>query len=571
MKLSRRDYEFNNPSICHVMPKHIELNRLLINLYMLLKYNGRKPVQKLGRNTITVKYVVDQLVQQHADKLTGFREHQDIVQDWIYSDLLDIVFRGTPDKEVVAAPMPLHINAYKLRNRKQSDDYGGSEHVYSMIRAADPGLVDELAAYLGGGMDNTGEYYDNHTPLDLDTLMVVRMVEGPHLKDGPSGKGSVPEPPLCICQARLMCDDLRRLLAYKDVVPRSVLIGYLRTAFGMHTALHLLKLFHQLPGWVRDAQAHPACLNCQVDPRSDRPFAACPYADQNPDSETNQPLPEIIVDMGEDYTSHMAKLARENCALHYGQMNDYIQAVFTVNQLFQYAASSTGRRSIARQPETVGDVLHLLSNPPPSMDYYFSERIDAILPLEEMSDERDEVRAVFEMDELSPLQKFVELVSLERTRFYRRYLVELVDQVLMKNRDTCLLRQGKGKRNERRWHLGSRLLEMLVQIAVLEPIESSPVVAGASRGYGFLSGQAKQERTALHSRPILIDEFITWMKERYGLVLMPDWQHATIQDYQAFNGNLRNLKDKLREIGFYTDLSDAYNTQTIRPRYNINS
>jgi hypothetical protein len=29
------------------------------------------------------------------------------------------------------------------------------------------------------------------------------------------------------------------------------------------------------------------------------------------------------------------------------------------------------------------------------------------------------------------------------------------------------------------------------------------------------------------------------------------------------------LKDRLREIGFYDDLSDAYNAQTIRPRYRL--
>ena len=50
---------------------------------------------------------------------------------------------------------------------------------------------------------------------------------------------------------------------------------------------------------------------------------------------------------------------------------------------------------------------------------------------------------------------------------------------------------------------------------------------------------------------------------------MPNWPEATIEDNKAFNGNLHNLKRRLREIGFYTDLSDAYNTQTIRPRYSI--
>jgi hypothetical protein len=77
-------------------------------------------------------------------------------------------------------------------------------------------------------------------------------------------------------------------------------------------------------------------------------------------------------------------------------------------------------------------------------------------------------------------------------------------------------------------------------------------------------------RTAeFRARPILIDDLLFWMRQRYGLTLMPDWPAATIQDYEAFNANLGILKRRLREIGFYTDLSDAYNAQIIRPRYEI--
>ena len=79
----------------------------------------------------------------------------------------------------------------------------------------------------------------------------------------------------------------------------------------------------------------------------------------------------------------------------------------------------------------------------------------------------------------------------------------------------------------------------------------------------------QQASARFRSHPILIDEFVAWLRERYGLTLMPKWPDATIEDYEAFNANLRHLKLRLREIGFFTDLSDAYNTQTIRPRYTI--
>jgi len=44
---------------------------------------------------------------------------------------------------------------------------------------------------------------------------------------------------------------------------------------------------------------------------------------------------------------------------------------------------------------------------------------------------------------------------------------------------------------------------------------------------------------------------------------------AALDDHKAFRDNVRAMKDRLREIGFYDDMSDAYNAQTIRPRYAV--
>jgi hypothetical protein len=552
MKLSRKDYEFNNTRICQMMPKHIELDRVLINLYMLLKYEGKRPVARTGRKEVTIDFIVEQLLAHHSARLPGFEAYPDVVKDWIYSDLLDIVYQGIPDKEVVAAPYPLHLNAYKLRNPKRAQDYRGAEHLYSMIRAGDPTLMHQLAGFLGQGMDASNyDTYDGVTRLDLDTLMIVRMVDNKQLQESPSSRSTPPENPLCIGQARLLCSDLRRLLVYKDVVPRSVLISYLRTACGLHLGLYLIRLFHQLSGWVHDSEAHTSCLDCPVHPdHHESPFCECPYAFQNTQNSQHAAVPELLIDMGEDYTSHMAHLSRENCTRHYARMHDYIQSVFTVNQLKRFAESDRGRRHFSQPPEAVADLIALMQQFPDDLQDYFSDRLDDILPQEELSEERTDVQAVYDMRELSSLERFIELVALDRARYYRRYLTEQLDAVFMKNDESGLLRQGKSKRNERRWHIGSRLLEMLVQIAVLEPTDQQT-------GVGF------------HSRPILIDQFTSWLRNRYGLVLIPDWPDATITDYKAFNANLDHLKNRLREIGFYTDLSDAYNAQTIRPRYVI--
>jgi hypothetical protein len=553
MAAKRAEFEFNNEQICLVMPKHIDLERMLISFYMLLKYDGRRPVTRTGRQEITLQYLSEALTRQHGDLLSGFVEHNDLVKDWLYSDLIDIVYRGKPDKERPTSPRPLHLNAYKLRNPRYLKDYRASEHLYSMIRSADPELLKRLKHYLGAGMDpHNEEAYDGETELDLDTLLIVHMVDNPKLKEQPAGEMGRLAAPLCEGQARLLCNDLRRLLVYEDRVPRPVLIDYLRMAFGLHLGLYLLRLFNQLSGWVDEGRASPTCRNCPVQPdRQENAFAACPYAFQHQNGASPYRTAEIVVDMGNDAASHMAGLARASCAAHYQRMNDYVRAVFTANLLSSFARSTTGQEIIGKPGMTIIDAFELLGRTSSRMDAHFNIKIDEFFDRRSEGDvELREYDAIRRMEGLTPLKKLVELVTLDRTRYYRKYLIDLVDAVFMKNQDSGLMRQGKGRNNERRWQMGSRLLEMLVQIAVLEPVGSGAALT-------------------FRSRPLLIDEFVGWLRKRYGIVLAPEWSGATIQDYEAFNANLGSLKERLREIGFFTDLSDAYNAQTIRPRYTI--
>lgn len=553
MAAKRAEFEFNNESICLVMPKHIDLERMLISFYMLLKYEGRRPVTGSKGSEITIQSLTDVLATQHNDVLTGFGAHSALVQDWLYSDLVDIVYRGRPDKERVTSPRPLHLNAYKMRNSRYLKDYRASEHLYSMIRAADPALLKRLRDYLGAGMDPHNEdAYDGRTELDLDTLLVVRMVDNPRLKERPAGEIGKLAAPLCEGQARLLCDDLRRLLVYEDRVPRPVLIEYIRTAFGLHLTLYLLRLFNQLSGWVQEGRASPVCCNCPVRPdRQEDAFSVCPYAFQNAGSNSPYRMLEIVMDMGSDAQSHMADLARANCSAHYQRMNDYVRAVFTTNLLMEFGKGYTAGQLLGRPSQTVADALQFLGLSEMAMDVHFGQKIDEFFARRTEGDvELREYEAIRRMEGLTPLQKLVELVTLDRTRYYRKYLVDLIDAVSMKNQDCGLMRQSKGKNNPRRWQMGSRLLEMLVQIAVLEPVGGGAVAS-------------------FRSRPLLIDEFVRWLRNRYGIVLAPNWPGASIHDYQAFNANLGHLKERLREIGFFTDLSDAYNAQTIRPRYTI--
>jgi hypothetical protein len=100
--------------------------------------------------------------------------------------------------------------------------------------------------------------------------------------------------------------------------------------------------------------------------------------------------------------------------------------------------------------------------------------------------------------------------------------------------------------------LGTRLLEALVQILVLD-----------SDGSSF------------QTKTFSIEELIQKIRDRYGVIINglfeERFKDADLNTHLAFKENVEAFKLKLRQIGFYNDLSDAYILQRIRPRYELNS
>ena len=108
---------------------------------------------------------------------------------------------------------------------------------------------------------------------------------------------------------------------------------------------------------------------------------------------------------------------------------------------------------------------------------------------------------------------------------------------------------GRG-RAKRRYALGNELLEVLLQLAVLKKRESDQ---------------------KWYSREIEIGEFVFWLQERYGLLIdnLGENVPEDEQTNRALAANYEHLKIRLRQLGFFTALSDASNSQVIHPRFPI--
>ena len=71
-----------------------------------------------------------------------------------------------------------------------------------------------------------------------------------------------------------------------------------------------------------------------------------------------------------------------------------------------------------------------------------------------------------------------------------------------------------------------------------------------------------------------IEELMNIIRDRYGLIINGiterRFRDANVNTHLAFKENVEAFKQKLRQIGFYDDLSDAYILQKVRPRYQLN-
>ncbi len=535
MKLRKQDQEFRNPKVFYPDLKNVDLDRVLINLFLLLKCDGRRPATKGRQKAEFEKVDVHLQTLTAMPGVSGFDEHREIARRWLEADVFDLVNR-TRANEAIASLRPLHLDAHKIRVSKHCRDYNHADALYAMLEYGEQQALKDLRAYLDLGRDPATKRFDGKTELDLETLTVLKLVED--LPDMfPSDDKVTQHPPTCIGQSRVLCDDIQRLLAYRNEVPRPVMIDYLKTILGLHLGLYTLRVARQLPGWIAAKQAHPACRTCPVYGDAESPFAECPYN------------VSLTVDMGDDFRSRMAQLAKESAAAEYERLFDLVRAIFAMNQLLRYAKEE-------RLPADPAEVPGILGSPPEMFDSDFKAVLKELVRLNTDDDENlpPEIQAILDAN-LSPFETLVEIITFARQRYLVYHGTQHIDRVFQKNTPFGSLVQGRSKANPRRWHLGGRLLEVFVQLRVLQ--------------YEDVNGVKN-----FYTEPVLIDDFLRWIEHRYGFVIGPATRPegrrpVTLDEHRAFRENVRALKDRLREIGFYDDLSDAYNAQTVRPRYQL--
>ncbi|MDQ7814232.1 MAG: hypothetical protein RDU25_00275 [Patescibacteria group bacterium] len=546
MAIKGKDREFRLRQLSYIDFKPVNMDRVLTMLFPRLRFGGygtRRPPRK---NELTVSDFTREYVKD-PKQFAGFAEHQNLVERWIETDLMDMVNRGRPN-QALAAPRPLHGNTYKFRNARHARDYGAAEQLYWMLYYARGGrgqvAREALTRFFFPGVDLHTDKYDPSASVDVETQALLHFDQQVSVDMRDSQE---PErfPPPCVGQVDLLADDTLRLLAYEPYIPRTVLVEYLKTLFAFHLGLYHLRLIKLLPALVRRRSTDPTCdfKSCPVAPDQMEAHGGCPYRVY------------LLADLGNDLDSHMAALARHSADVHYRRIPTYVQSHYLLRKLDELADYLSHRVGKLSAPANgffgIGDLLALLEPPHAAeRDGYFKARLAGLLEdtggntREEID---PEIKRVTEMG-LGDLDMYVEILMALRGSYHRRYITEFLDSVF-KRGDAGVMHQSKA--SPRRFAVGSQLLEVLLQIAVLR-----------SSGSGF------------YTRALRIDELLVFLRERYGIYIdrLPPgdgFGAASIKDLAALRQNVQSFRGRLREIGFFRDLSDAYITQTVMPRYTI--
>ncbi|MDC1188651.1 hypothetical protein N8089_02545 [Flavobacteriales bacterium] len=517
IKLNKEESLFRNDLIFTADAKAVNIDNTLVNLFMLLKHNGVRPKQRArsGGSTFieldTLKKVFSKLEEEGSIK--GFKDNPDAAELWMRSNLVNMVFRGNVDKEKISSLRPIHLESYRVRNAANTRDYNTADQVYLML-GANPTVKEDLKNFLMEGWDQTTNKINVGNGLDVDSLGLLHIIKNvkPGFLESNSTLNQIT--PILQKQAELFCDDVRRLLVYKRLIPRNVLIDYLKTITSFHLSLYIQKLVHFLPKMVESGNTDIA-------------------DDWN-----------IVLDATDNYESKVARLAADDAESLTNKIYDYVKSTFQVN------AALRRLKLDKTNSENLTKALKILQEKPSDFEIYFETQWDNLYNSLEEEDKlliKDMVKY-----EDTYFDRYIELILKARGTYQYRYHIQLIDNLSQKNNERGFMAQGRSRKHPRRFVLGTRLLETLVQILVLESKDNQ-----------------------FQTRSLSIEELVSNIRDRYGLVINglneERFADADLQTHLAFKENMEAFKMKLRQIGFYNDLSDAYILQRIRPRYELNA
>lgn len=515
IKLNKQESTFRNELLFTADAKTIRIDNTLVNLFMLLKHEGIRPKQRTrkGDNVFIELDKLKSIFQklEENNELEGFKEHPEAVELWLRTNLVNMVNRGNSEKEKISSLRPIHLESYRVRNVPNTRDYFTADQIYLML-GQNPIVKEDLRSFLAEGWDKTTNKLLHSKELDVDSLGILYLIKNvsPGFLESNTTLNKIK--PILTEQAELFCDDVRRLLVYKSKIPRNVLIDYLKTITSFHLSLYIHKVIYLLPKMIEVG---------------------------------TKDIPDdwsVVLDTTDDFESKVSSIAISDAEKTYNSLYKYIKATFKINSVIQKLKLEESNS------DSIEKALNIIKNEINQYEIKFETYWDIVY--QEQDEDDKNLLAEMVKYETTYFDRYVELLLKVRGKYQHKSHIELLDSLSQKNNERGFLAQGRSKKHPRRYVLGTRLLEALVQIQVLH-----------LDGNKFIT------------QSLSVEELMNNLRNRYGLIINglneERFQNTDLYTHLAFKENVEAFKMKLRQIGFYNDLSDAYILQKIRPRYEL--
>lgn len=565
--LTRAQKLFRMPSLYPLDANNIDVDEAMSRLFVYLRTSGRlitrtdKVVYTSDdEDAETPKAVIEAALSDNGSHFIGMEddERKDMLSSWVESHFALMSRRGKSRGGAyrMSGLRPLHFMVIKLFNpRVKRQDRYLSDFFYNAIKD-DPVLYSNTDSlfrqFFGVGVraygDNDFRIDESQLQklaadkrLDIELLFLLRLLE-PFPTDTHSTRADDQVPSfdfLCPEQIELMKQDLRLLFLYKDQVPRRELINYMTTLMVFHAAQYFFQV-------VRIAN-YMATHGKLPKSRGNTPLPG--------EARTNAPFElDLFCDMTGGHNEIVDGLSKQRFIEHFRGVEQYFKSAYFMRKLEDFAGSYLTQEQKQQRGRAYIELLLSGFLKHDHLDGYFARDIQEVRQNgydEDTGEYNPDVERIIDVCNrlgLSKLQTFVEIL-------YHFQYGTLRDQHRKLLAGLCGTELDRGfmagkLRAKRKYVIGNELLEVLIQLAVLDHRESDG---------------------KWQSRPLPIRQFVDWLRGRYGL-LIDTLGPGVAEDEQtnrALAQNYEALKTRLRQLGFFTDLADASNSQVIVPRFTI--
>ena len=336
-----------------------------------------------------------------------------------------------------------------------------------------------------------------------------------------------------------MKQDLQLLFLYRNHVPRRELINYMTTLMVFHAALYFFQIVRIANHLVESGKLPSA--------RGDAP--------QPGEPRTNVPFGlDFFCDMTGGHDLVVDELSKKRYVEHFREVEQYFKSAYFLKKLGEFAGSYLTQEQKQQRGRAYFDLLLTGFRKHEHLGGYFGRDIQEVRQNgydEESGEYNPEVERIIDVCNrrgLNKLQTFVEILYHFQYGTLREQHRKLIAGLCGTELDRGFM-AGKG-RAKRKYVIGNELLEVLIQLSVLDHRKSDG---------------------KWQSRPIPIHQFVDWMQARYGLLIatLGPGRAEDEGTNRALARNYDALKTRLRQLGFFTDLADASNSQVITPRFMI--